>query len=146
MKTVLQRVSQANVTVEENLIGQIKTGILVLVGFEAGDTPEKLVYHQKKIRELRIFPDATGKMNRSIEDVGGGLLIVSQFTLAGDCRKGTRPSFDKALKPAEAEILYNQFVLELRQQTVLKVETGIFGAMMAVSLVNDGPVTLLLEN
>ncbi len=128
------------------MIGQISCGILVLVGFSKGDDATKLAYHQKKLLSLRIFADEAGKMNRSVTDIGGGLLIVSQFTLAGDCRKGTRPSFDQALNPAEAKDLYQQFISELRQQTELTVETGEFGAMMDVALVNDGPVTLILEN
>lgn len=146
MKTVLQRVSQASVTVEETITGQIDRGILVLVGFEKGDNTNKLDYHLKKLCNIRIFPDEAGKMNRSVKDINGAILVVSQFTLAGDCRKGTRPSFDQALPPAEAESLYNTFVRRLREESELQVETGIFAAMMQVALVNDGPVTLLLEN
>ncbi len=146
MKTVLQRVSQASVTVDGAITGRIDRGILVLAGFEKGDNASKLDYHVKKLREVRIFPDEAGKMNHSVTDIGGGILVVSQFTLAGDCRKGTRPSFDKALPPAEAEALYNQFVARLRDASGLAVETGIFAAMMQVALVNDGPVTLILEN
>lgn len=146
MKTVLQRVSQASVTVDGAIAGRIARGILVLVGFEKGDDASKLDYHLKKLREVRIFPDEAGKMNRSVMDIGGGILAVSQFTLAGDCRKGTRPSFDKALPPAEAEALYDRFVERLRDESGLQIETGVFAAMMQVSLVNDGPVTLILEN
>ncbi len=145
MKTVLQRVSQARVQVDGKTTGEIETGILVLVGFERGDDETKLVYHLKKIPSLRIFPDDEGKMNRSLIDISGGLLIVSQFTLAGDCKKGTRPSFDKALSPEEAQRLYDVFIEELKLKTAT-VQTGVFGAIMDVSLTNDGPVTLILEN
>jgi len=146
MKSVLQRVSQASVTVDGQVIGQINRGILVLFGVEKSDEEAKLDYHVGKLLKLRIFPDNNDKMNRSIQDIGGELLIVSQFTLAGDCRKGTRPGFDNAMPPAEAEHMYTKFVERLRQESGLKVETGSFGAMMQVSLINDGPVTFLLEN
>ena len=145
MKSVLQRVSQASVTVDGQVIGQINRGILVLFGVEKSDEEAKLDYHVGKLLKLRIFPDNNDKMNRSIQDIGGELLIVSQFTLAGDCRKGTRPGFDNAMPPAEAEHMYTKFVERLRQESGLKVETGSFGAMMQVSLINDGPVTFLLE-
>lgn len=146
MKSVLQRVSQASVTVEGQIIGQIGRGVLVLFGVEKTDDDSKLDYHIGKLLKLRIFPDENEKMNRSIQDIGGELLIVSQFTLAGDCRKGNRPGFDNAKPPAEAERMYQLFVKRLRQESGLKVETGSFGAMMQVSLINDGPVTFLLEN
>jgi D-tyrosyl-tRNA(Tyr) deacylase len=146
MKSVLQRVSQASVTVDGVTVGQIGPGILVLFGVEKNDTEDKLDYHLGKLLRLRIFPDDAGKMNRSVQDIGGGLLIVSQFTLAGDCRKGNRPGFDNAMPPAEAERMYNLFVQRLRDESGLVVQTGVFGAMMQVSLVNDGPVTFLLEN
>lgn len=146
MKSVLQRVSKASVTVDGQIIGQINQGILVLFGVEKSDDEAKMDYHIAKLLKLRIFADENGKMNRSIQDIGGELLIVSQFTLAGDCRKGNRPGFDNAMPPAEAEHMYQQFVERLRQESGLKVETGSFGAMMQVSLVNDGPVTFLLEN
>lgn len=146
MKSVLQRVSSASVTVDGNTVGQIGRGILVLFGVEKTDTEAQLDYHIKKLLSLRIFPDEAGKMNLSIRDIGGELLVVSQFTLAGDCRKGTRPSFDTAMPPAEAERMYNRYVDRLFAESGLTVETGSFGAMMQVSLVNDGPVTFLLEN
>lgn len=146
MKTVLQRVSQASVTVDGQVIGQIGPGILVLFGVEKNDDDVKLDYHLGKLLRLRIFADENDKMNRSIQDIGGELLIVSQFTLAGDCKKGNRPGFDNAKAPAEAERMYNLFVEKLRQESGLKVETGAFGAMMQVALINDGPVTFLLEN
>jgi len=146
MKTVLQRVTQASVTVDGNVIGQIGQGILVLFGVEKDDDDAKLDYHLGKLLKLRIFDDENGKMNRSIQDIQGELLIVSQFTLAGNCRKGNRPGFDNAKAPAEAERMYNLFVEKLRQESGLKVETGSFGAMMQVALINDGPVTFLLDN
>lgn len=146
MKSVIQRVTQASVTVDNQVIGQIGRGILVLFGVEKSDDESQLDYHIGKLLRLRIFADENGKMNRSIQDIGGELLIVSQFTLAGDCRKGNRPGFDNAMPPAEAEQMYNRFVDRLRLESGLTVETGAFGAMMQVSLVNDGPVTFLLEN
>ena len=146
MKTVIQRVSQASVTVDGQMIGQIGQGMLVLFGVEKHDDDAKLDYHLGKLLKLRIFADENGKMNRSIQDIQGELLIVSQFTLAGDCRKGNRPGFDNAKAPAEAERMYNMLVEKLRQTSGLKVETGSFGAMMQVALINDGPVTFLLEN
>lgn len=146
MKTVIQRVSQASVTVDHQTIGQIGQGLLVLFGVEKDDDDAKLDYHLGKLLKLRIFADENGKMNRSIQDIQGELLIVSQFTLAGDCRKGNRPGFDNAKAPAEAERMYNLLVEKLQQQSGLKVETGSFGAMMQVALINDGPVTFLLEN
>ncbi len=146
MKSVLQRVSQASVAVDDQIIGQIRRGILVLFGVEKNDDDSKLDYHISKLLKLRIFPDDADKMNLSVQDIQGDLLIVSQFTLAGDCRKGTRPGFDNAMPPAEAERIYNRFVERLRAESNLKIETGAFGAMMQVSLINDGPVTFLLEN
>lgn len=145
MKSLLQRVQSASVTVDGRVVGQIGPGILVLLGLEKGDTEAEIAYHIKKLLELRIFPDDAGKMNRSITDVQGELLIVSQFTLAASCRKGTRPSFDSAMPPAEARAFYQQYLDQLCAVTSLKVGTGEFGAMMQVSLVNDGPVTFLIE-
>ncbi len=146
MRVLLQRVSSASVTVADSVIGSIGHGMLLLVGFSKGDDANKLDYHLKKLSTLRIFSDDEGKMNRSIQDVDGAFLVVSQFTLAGDCRKGTRPSFDSALPPDEAKALYDSFVTHLRSATPCSVATGEFGAMMDVALVNDGPVTFLLEN
>lgn len=146
MKSVLQRVSQASVTVDGQVIGQIGRGILVLFGVAKDDDQTKLDYHVAKLLKLRIFADQNDKMNLSVQDIAGELLIVSQFTLAADCKKGNRPGFDNAKPPTEAQQLYNLFVEKLRQESGLKVETGSFGAMMQVALVNDGPVTFLLEN
>lgn len=146
MKSVLQRVSQASVTVDGQIIGEIGTGLLVLFGVEKEDDDGKLDYHVGKLSRLRIFEDENGKMNRSVQDVQGGILVVSQFTLAGDCRKGNRPGFDNAKAPAEAERMYNLFVEKLRQESGVPVVTGTFGANMQVSLINDGPVTFILEN
>jgi D-tyrosyl-tRNA(Tyr) deacylase len=146
MKSILQRVSQASVTVDGQVIGEIGRGVLVLFGVEKSDDEAKLDYHIKKLLNLRIFADEADKMNLSVTDIRGELLIVSQFTLAGDCRKGNRPGFDNAMPPAEAERMYNRYVERLRAESGLKVATGAFGAMMQVALINDGPVTFLLEN
>ncbi len=145
MKSLLQRVHEASVTVDGKVVGAIGPGILVLLGLEKGDTEAMLDFHIKKLLELRIFPDEQGKMNRSVTDIGGELLIVSQFTLAGSCRKGTRPSFDNAMEPVKAKRFYDLYLSRLREATTLKVETGEFGAMMDVALINDGPVTLIID-
>lgn len=145
MKSLLQRVQKASVTVDEKIVGQIGPGILVLLGCEKGDTEEDIAFHIKKLLELRIFPDEAGKMNRSVTDIQGELLIVSQFTLAGNCRKGTRPSFDTAMPPAEAQRFYTLYLKRLQESTTLNIQTGEFGAMMMVSLINDGPVTFMIE-
>ena len=144
MRTVLQRVSRARVTVEGRVTGEIGQGLLLLVGFTAGDGEEALRWMAEKVVGLRVFQDDEGTMNRSVEEVGGGLLGVSQFTLYGDARKGRRPSFIDAARPELAIPLYERFV-ELLRATGLPVGTGEFGAMMEVELVNDGPVTLILE-
>jgi D-tyrosyl-tRNA(Tyr) deacylase len=144
LKAVLQRVSRAEVRVEGRSVGAIGRGLLVLLGIERGDLAEEAVRLADKTAELRVFPDEADKMNRSVEDVGGACLVVSQFTLAGSTRRGRRPSFDAAAPPAEAEALYARFVARLRERG-LPVATGTFRAMMEVELVNDGPVTLLLE-
>jgi len=145
MKAVLQRVSSASVTVDEDIVGQIGAGLLVLLGVEQGDTDKDLVYLADKTAHLRIFEDDAGKMNLSVLDVGGEVLVVSQFTLLGDCRKGRRPGFTKAAPPEQADVDYLKFVDELCRFG-LKVETGTFQAHMHVALVNDGPVTLLLDS
>ncbi len=145
MKVVLQRVSEAKVTVENEVVGVIGKGLMLLVGVGQEDTEQDLIWMADKLAGLRIFEDDGGKMNLSIEDVGGDVLSVSQFTLYGDCRKGRRPNFMGAARPELAEALYDKFNGLLRARG-LRVETGRFGAMMDVSLVNDGPVTLILES
>lgn len=144
MRAVVQRVSRADVSVDGACVGRIERGLLVLLGVTHGDTAEGARWLAGKIAGLRVFEDDQGKMNRSVSDVGGELLVVSQFTLYGDCRKGRRPSFDAAARPEEARALYEILVEELRRLG-LGVATGVFQAHMAVGLVNDGPVTLLLE-
>ena len=145
MRVVLQRVSRAHVTIDGRQRGAIGTGFVVLVGFTAGDGEEALAWMADKVTGLRVFADDQGKMNRGLDEVGGGLLIVSQFTLYGDARKGRRPSFVDAAPPEVAIPLYERFVALLRERAPGPVETGEFGAMMHVELVNDGPVTLVLE-
>ena len=144
MRIVLQRVSRAKVTVDGRVTGEIGRGLLLLVGFTGGDTDDALAWMVKKVVQLRIFPDDEGKMNRSVEEADGAVLVVSQFTLYGDARKGNRPSFIDAARPELAIPLYERFVAMLRD-TGRPVATGEFGAMMDVELVNDGPVTLILE-
>ena len=145
MKIVLQRVSRAEVRVEGEVVGSIGRGHLLLVGFAHEDGTAQIEWMAEKVLGLRVFADEDGKMNRSLEDAGGDLLVVSQFTLYGDASRGRRPSFVAAAAPEDAEVLYRRFVDELRSRTTRSVETGVFGAMMDVELVNDGPVTLLLE-
>jgi D-tyrosyl-tRNA(Tyr) deacylase len=145
MRIVLQRVSRAHVEVAGEIVGSIGTGLLILIGITHADTNEDADYLASKIIQLRIFPDDAGRMNRSLIDIGGALLVVSQFTLYGDCRKGRRPGFDAAAPPEQARALYEYFVQRLEQSNV-KVETGIFQAEMEVSLVNDGPVTFILDS
>ena len=144
MKVVLQRVSRAQVRVAGRVTGEIGAGFVVLAGFAPGDTEETLGWMAEKIVGLRLFADAEDKMNRSLADVGGGLLVVSQFTLYGDAAKGRRPSFVDAARPEQAIPLYEQFVAAL-QGLGLRVATGEFGAHMMVEIHNDGPVTLILE-
>jgi D-tyrosyl-tRNA(Tyr) deacylase len=146
MRAVVQRVARARVTVGDQVTGEIGRGLLVLVGAGAGDGPGEAAYMVDKVVNLRIFADEQGKMNRSVLDVGGGVLAVSQFTLYGDARKGRRPAFVQALEPVQAEALYRSFVTGLEDAGVQPVATGIFGAMMQVELVNDGPVTILLDS
>jgi D-tyrosyl-tRNA(Tyr) deacylase len=148
MRAVVQRVSSAAVMVDDRTVGRIARGVVALVGVEQGDGPADVLYIAGKIRDLRIFDDPSDParhLNRSVQDVGGAVLVVSQFTLAGDCRKGRRPSFDEAAAPHVAKPLYENVVREL-EANGLTVATGEFQAMMQVSLVNDGPVTLLLDS
>lgn len=144
MRVVLQRVTRASVTVENRVVGSIDRGFLLLVGFTAGDDSDTIEWMADKIVSLRLFSDPEGKMNLGLLDENGAVLVVSQFTLYGDARKGRRPSFTDAAAPALAERLYDAFVHALERR-VPRVATGVFGAMMDVELVNDGPVTLLLE-
>jgi D-aminoacyl-tRNA deacylase len=145
MRAVLQRVTRARVEVNGAVTGEIGPGLLVLLGAAKGDTAADADFLAGKIAGLRIFADQAGKMNRSVLDTGGALLVVSQFTLYGDCRKGRRPSFDLAAPAEEARALYEHFLAAARR-TGIHVETGVFQADMAVSLTNDGPVTLILES
>jgi D-tyrosyl-tRNA(Tyr) deacylase len=145
MRAVLQRVNWATVTTEGVEIARIGRGIFALIGIARDDTREDLEWMAKKIVELRIFDDAEGKLNLSLEDTGGQLLVVSQFTLFGDCRKGRRPSYSEAAPPAEAERLYEEFV-HIVKERIPQAQNGRFQAMMEVSLVNSGPVTLILES
>ena len=145
MKAVIQRVSRARVDVAGETVGRIGRGILVLLGVEKGDEERDADWLADKIVNLRIFEDDAGKMNLSLGDIGGELLVVSQFTLAGNCAKGRRPSFDTAAPPDEANRLYEYFVGKVKSLEV-PVATGVFQAMMEVSLVNDGPVTFILES
>ncbi len=144
MIAVIQRVTSASVAVDETIVGETGRGILVLLGIEKGDDEAKADWLALKIARLRIFSDDEGKMNLSMLDIKGDLLIVSQFTLAGNCSKGRRPSFDKAASPDEGKRLYDYFA-DAAKRTGIKVETGIFQADMKVTLVNDGPVTFILE-
>lgn len=144
MRVLLQRVSRAEVRIDGKVVGRVQRGFCLLVGFTHGDGAEQAEWMADKVIGLRLFGDDEGKMNLSLEDVGGGLLVVSQFTLYGDARKGRRPSFIDAARPEVAEGLYDMFVDRLRARA-LEVATGQFGAMMEVDLVNDGPVTLWLE-
>ena len=146
MKAVVQRASRASVSVDEQVLGEIGRGLLVLLGIGKNDTQTDADWMINKLLNLRIFPDDTHNMNRSVTDIGGELLIVSQFTLYGDARKGMRPGFTDAMPPADAEKFYNEFMLKLRGATSLKIAEGKFAAMMDVELVNDGPVTIVLES
>lgn len=145
MKAVVQRVSEANVAVDGKIIGEIEQGLMILLGITEGDTEEDIEVIVNKLINLRIFEDAAQKMNLSLLDIGGSILSISQFTLYGDVRKGRRPSFSKAAPPEVAEQLYDQFNDYIKSAGV-HVETGSFGAMMDVSLTNDGPVTFVVES
>lgn len=145
MRAVVQRVTRAAVTVEGETVGAIERGLMVLLGVATGDTSQDAVYLADKTATLRIFADDSGKMNRAVGDIGGSLLVVSQFTLLGDCRKGRRPGFSAAAQPELAEQLYREYVATLKRLG-LAVATGVFQADMQVELVNDGPVTFLLDS
>ena len=145
MRAVVQRVSRSKVTVEREVTGEIGVGLMVLLGVGEEDTPDDVRYLAEKIVELRIFPDDEGKMNRSLKEIGGKMLVVSQFTLFGDCRKGRRPSFIKAARPDQAESLYRIFVVEVQGHGI-ETATGRFQTHMNVELVNDGPITLLVDS
>lgn len=144
MKIVLQRVLRSSVSVNEEVVGEIGNGLMILFGAEKGDNDEAVTALAEKVLHLRIFADDQGKMNRSCLDVKGEILVVSQFTLAGDCSRGRRPGFDHAAAPEEAERLYRNFVAKLGESK-LKIQEGRFGAHMQVEIVNDGPVTFILE-
>ena len=144
MKVLLQRVKESSVCIDGQCVSKIGAGIMALVGIEKDDTSETIEKMAKKTVNLRIFSDENGKMNKSLLDVNGEMLIVSQFTLCGNCKKGTRPSFDNSAPPELAEELYNKFIKAIKEYGVV-VKTGRFGAMMEVSLINDGPVTFMLE-
>jgi len=146
MKLVIQRVTQASVKVDEKIIGQIGQGYMVLLGACESDTEEIADKMIKKMVNLRIFADENGKTNLALSDVGGEILLVSQFTLYADCKKGNRPSFIKAGNPAHANMIYEYVIKSLRENYGIKVETGSFGADMAVSLINDGPFTVVLDS
>jgi D-tyrosyl-tRNA(Tyr) deacylase len=150
MRALIQRVSSAHVSVDETTVGTIGTGLVALIGITHTDTEEECRWIAAKILSLRVFPDAEGKMNRSISDVGGGVLLVSQFTLYGDLSKGTRPSFIRAAGGDVARPLFHELVEIMQncitnEKTPVTIATGVFGAMMQVHLVNDGPVTVMLE-
>ena len=145
MRAVVQRVTSARVRVDDRVVGEIARGLLVFAGVEKGDGPDDIAYIAGKVNDLRIFEDAAGKMNVSIAEMGGSVLVVSQFTLCGDCRRGRRPAFDAAEPPATAKPLYEGLVNALRMLKV-RVETGEFQAHMDVELANDGPVTMLLDS
>jgi D-tyrosyl-tRNA(Tyr) deacylase len=143
MKLVIQRVSQASVSVDGNVIGSIQKGLVVFLCIEKGDEPNLVPQYARKVVELRIFPDEAGKMNRSLQEANGELLLISQFTLAGNVEKGRRPSFEKAAPPDVAEELYNLFAQAAGALNV-RVVTGKFRALMQVALTNDGPVTIIM--
>lgn len=146
MRAVIQRVSRASVSIGGNVVGEIGAGLLVLLGVENGDTDADIAWLVSRLARVRIFDDGAGKMNLSVRDIGGNALVVSQFTLFGSMKKGSRPSFNRAEAPSEAIPLYEKFIAELSTALGKTVATGQFGAMMDVALVNDGPVTLVLDS
>ena len=146
MRVVVQRVSQSNVKVSGEVIGEIKEGLMVLVSFVDEDNDTDLDWMTKKIINLRIFNDDEGKMNRSVQDIGGDILLISQFTLHGSTKKGNRPSFIKAAKPDFANVMYERFIKVLEQSLGMEIQTGEFGGYMKVSLINDGPTTIIIDS
>ena len=146
MRVVVQRVSQSNVKVSGELIGEIEEGLMVLVSFVDEDNDTDLGWMTKKIINLRIFNDDEGKMNRSVQDIGGDILLISQFTLHGSTKKGNRPSFIKAAKPDFANVMYERFIKVLEQTLGKEIQTGEFGGDMKVSLINDGPTTIIIDS
>ena len=146
MRVVIQRVTEASVSINQKIHGQIETGYLVLAGFEENDSDEDLHWISKKITDLRIFSDQDGKMNLSVQDVGGEILLVSQFTLFASTKKGNRPSFIRSASPEIAIPLYDKFILILNELLPNKIKTGVFGANMKISLINDGPVTITIDS
>ena len=146
MRVVVQRVSKSNVKVSGEVIGKIKEGLMVLVSFVDEDNDTDLGWMTKKIINLRIFNDDEGKMNRSVQDVGGDILLISQFTLHGSTKKGNRPSFIKAAKPDFANVMYERFIKVLEQSLGKEIQTGEFGVDMKVSLINDGPTTIIIDS
>ena len=145
MRVVVQRVSQSNVKVSGEIIGEINEGLMVLVSFVDEDNDTDLGWMTKKIINLRIFNDDEGKMNRSVQDIGGDILLISQFTLHGSTKKGNRPSFIKAAKPDFANVMYERFIKVLKQSLGKEIQTGEFGGDMKVSLINDGPTTIIID-
>tara|TARA_Y100000590_G_C15402740_1_gene894498 strand:+ start:185 stop:637 length:453 start_codon:yes stop_codon:yes gene_type:complete len=146
MRVLVQRVSQSNVKVSEEIIGEIKEGLMVLVSFIDKDNNIDLEWMTKKIINLRIFNDDEGKMNRSVRDIGGDILLISQFTLHGSTKKGNRPSFIKAAKPDFANVMYEKFIKILEESLGKRIQTGEFGGDMKVSLINDGPTTIIIDS
>lgn len=145
MKALLQRVSNASVFINNQLVSSINEGLLILLGVGREDDEEDINYLVRKISNLRIFEDENGKLNLSVKDINGEILVVSQFTLYADCQKGNRPSFENAMKPDSAVVLYEKFVEEIKKEG-LDVKTGVFGASMKINLINDGPVTIMLDS
>jgi len=145
MRAVIQRVSEASVTIERSVKGAIQTGLVVLLAIEAADTPEDIEWLSGKIVRLRVFPDANGVMNRSVLEAGGGILLISQFTLYASTRKGNRPSYSRSASPEIAIPFYQAFIRKLTEDLGKPIQTGEFGADMQVSLINDGPVTIIMD-
>jgi len=145
MRVVLQRVRSASVSVDNVVVGSIQHGLVALVGFTHADTATDVQWMSDKLLQIRVFPDADGRMNRSVAETQGGILVVSQFTLYGELRKGTRPSYTDAARPEVAQPLYDLLLATLRASSSIHIASGVFGAMMDVELINDGPVTILVE-